>query len=169
MSESVIRITVIGSSGNISAEIDAIAEELGKELARSGAIIITGGRDGVMEAVSRGAKNANGVTVGILPQFNDDAANPYVDISIPTGLGFGRNYINVVSSDVIISLAGSGGTLSEIGYALALQKRLILLKGTGGVTDMIINNLSLFESAKVFVAKNVKEAVGLSFAQTNND
>ena len=164
-----IRITVIGSSGNISAELNAIAEKLGQELARSGAIIITGGRDGVMEAVSRGAKNANGITVGILPQSNDDAANPYIDISIPTGLGFARNYINVISSDVIISLAGSGGTLSEIGYALALQKRLILMKGTGGVTDMIINNLSLFKSAKIFVAKNVREAVSLSFAQTNND
>lgn len=116
-----------------------------------------------MEAVSKGAKDENGMVVGILPEDTEIRANPYLDIAISTGIGFARNYITVVSSDAIISIAGSGGTLSEIGYAIALQKPLILLKGTGGVTDLIASHYSLFPNATIHLAETPSDAVNLVF------
>lgn len=115
-----------------------------------------------MEAVSRGAKKAGGTTVGILPEHSDTGVNPYVDIPLSTGINFARNYINVVTADAIVSIAGAGGTLSEIGYAIALKKRTILLNGTGGVTEMIINNITLFSDAEIHVANTSEEAVRLA-------
>jgi len=115
-----------------------------------------------MEAASRGAKKANGITIGILPEYSESAVNPFVDIPLATGMGYARNYINIVSSNAIISLAGSGGTLSEIGYAIALRKRLILLKGTGGVTEMIIQNRALFPQADIHVTESIEEAVRIA-------
>jgi len=157
----VLRITVIGSSGKISSNLKGVAELVGQEIARREAILITGGRDGVMEAASKGASKENGVVVGILPEDTEVRANPHVSIAITTGIGFARNYINVVSSDAIISIAGSGGTLSEIGYAIALQKPLVLLKGTGGVTDLIVNHSTLFPNAKIHLAETPYDAVNL--------
>jgi len=156
------RITVIGSSGPISQRVKAFAEDVGQEIARAGALLITGGKDGVMEAASRGAKAAGGTTIGILPDHSNSGANPHVDIPLATGICFARNYINVVSSDSIISIAGSGGTLSEIGYAIALKKRIILLNNSGGVTEMIIKNTSLFPDADIHVAESSEEAVRLA-------
>lgn len=157
----VLRIAVIGSSGKLSSNLIDVAEKIGQEIARRGAILITGGRDGVMEAASKGAKNENGVVVGILPEDTTARANPHVDIAITTGIGFARNYINVVSSDAIISIAGSGGTLSEIGYAIALQKPLVLIKGTGGVTDLIANHHTMFPNATIHLAETPSEAINL--------
>ena len=118
-----------------------------------------------MEAASKGAKNADGITIGILPEHHDSDVNPFVDIPLATGIGYARNYLNIISSDAIISLAGSGGTLSEIGYAIDLKKRLILLKGTGGVTEMIIRNKILFPNANLHVAETTKEAVKIAINQ----
>jgi hypothetical protein len=162
------RISVIGSSGKISQKVATLAEEVGQEIGRKGAILISGGRDGVMEAASRGAKAVNGLTIGILPEHNESEANPFVDIPLATGIGFARNYLNVVSSDAIISLAGSGGTLSEIGYAIALKKRLILVKETGGVTDMIISHQKLFPNAEIFVAESSEEAVSNAISEESS-
>ncbi len=159
---------MIGSSGKISDKIRNIAEEVGQEIARRGAILITGGRDGVMEAASQGAKNANGLTIGILPEHNESKVNPHVDVAIPTGIAFARNYINVVASDAIISLAGSGGTLSEIGFAIALLKPLILVKGTGGVTDLIAQHHELFPEANIHIAETGLLAVNLVFSHYSN-
>ncbi|MFW9985972.1 MAG: TIGR00725 family protein [Candidatus Odinarchaeota archaeon] len=159
---------MIGSSGKISNKIRDIAEEVGQEIARRGAILITGGRDGVMEAASQGAKNMNGLTIGILPEHNKSKVNPHVDVAIPTGIAFARNYINVVASDAIISLAGSGGTLSEIGFAIALSKPLILIKGTGGVTDLIAQHHELFPEANIYIAENGLFAVNLVFNHYSN-
>ena len=136
-----------------------MAKEVGQEIGRRGAILITGGKDGVMEAASQGAKSVKGLTIGILPEPDSSSANPYVDIPVATGIGYARNFINIASSDVIISIAGLGGTLSEIGFAIALNKRLILLKGTGGVTDMIIKNKAMFPDTDIQVAKTSEEAV----------
>ena len=138
---------------------------MGQEIGRKGAILISGGKDGVMEAASRGAKAANGLTIGILPEHNESGANPFIDIPIATGIAYARNYLNIVSSDAIIGLAGSGGTLSEIGYAIALNKRLILLKGTGGVTDMIIEHRTLFPNSEIFIAENSEKAVSIAISK----
>ncbi|MFX0169307.1 MAG: TIGR00725 family protein [Candidatus Hodarchaeota archaeon] len=159
------RIAVIGSSGNISPKIFQIAESVGQEIAKKKAVLITGGKDGVMEAASKGAKSEKGITIGILPESDASVANRYVDFAIATGIGYARNYLNIISSDAIISIAGSGGTLSEIGFAIAVQKRLILLKGTGGVTDMIIQHRGLFPHSDLHIAQTSKEAVSLAFSR----
>jgi len=153
-----IRITVIGSSGRIPPEVEEVAVNIGKEIAKAGAILITGGRDGVMEAACKGAKQVGGITVGILPGDTLSGANPYLDIVITTGMGYARNYINICSGDAIVSIGGRGGTLSEIGYAIALEKPLVLMKGTGGATDAIMQT-ALINSDKIMIAETPKEAM----------
>jgi len=110
-------ISVIGAS-NCSAKESKLAEEVGRELARRGAVVICGGLNGVMEAVCRGAKSEGGLTVGILPGNNRRDANPYVDIPIITGIGYARNSIVAKSGQAVIAVGGKYGTLSEIAYAL---------------------------------------------------
>jgi uncharacterized protein (TIGR00725 family) len=136
-----------------------MAEEVGMEIAKAGAILVTGGRGGVMEAACKGARRGGGLTVGILPETSLDQVNPYVDIAITTGIGYARNYINVCSSDGVISISGAGGTLSEIGYAIALKKLLVLMRGTGGVTDIVAQAMPLLGDAQVAVVKRAKDAV----------
>ena len=96
----------------------AAAEEVGHGLAMRGAVLVCGGRGGAMEAACRGAKRAEGTTVGILPGSDRRDANPYVDIAVPTGLGEGRNALVVRGADAVIAVAGAYGTLSEIALAL---------------------------------------------------
>lgn len=162
-----LRITVIGSSGNISQKVEEIAWEVGREIAKADAVLITGGRGGVMNAVSKGAKDGKGLTVGILPDSILEHANPHIDIAITTGIGYARNFINVCSGDAIISISGGGGTLSEIGFAIALKKPLILLKGTGGVTDLIAREISTMETTNIEVAENASEAIKLIISAMN--
>ena len=110
-------IAVIGG-GQFSKEEARMAEEVGQEIARRGAILVCGGMGGVMEAACRGAGSEGGVTIGILPGDNRQAANPYVQIPIVTGMGYARNVTVVKSSQAVIAVGGSYGTLSEISYAL---------------------------------------------------
>ena len=110
-------IAVIGGS-QCSHEEVRIAEEVGRELARRGGILVCGGLGGVMEAACKGATSEGGATVGILPGDNRSAANPYVSIPIVTGIGYARNIIVVKSAQAVIAIDGSYGTLSEIAYAL---------------------------------------------------
>lgn len=97
------------------------AHAVGAELARAGAIVITGGRGGVMEAASRGAAGAGGLTVGLLPGATREEANRWVTVALPTGLGELRNGLIVRAADAVIAIGGAYGTLSEI--ALALRAR----------------------------------------------
>ncbi|HDO19280.1 MAG TPA: TIGR00725 family protein, partial [Thermoplasmatales archaeon] len=109
-------IAVCGSDyddNDLDDTVISMAEEVGKEIAKHGAILICGGRGGVMEAACRGAKENSGITVGILP-FSKEEANPYVDIAIETGLGNVRNFLVVKSADAIIAICGRWGTLNEI-------------------------------------------------------
>ena len=110
-------IAVIGSS-QPSAEEARLAEEIGRELAKRGAILVCGGLGGVMEAACRGASSEGGVTIGILPGENRQAANPYVQIPIVTGAGYARNVAVVKSAQAVIAIGGGYGTLSEIAHAL---------------------------------------------------
>ena len=87
-------------------------------LARRGAVVVCGGLAGVMEAVCRGAKNAGGTTLGILPSTSRRDANPYVDVAIPTGMGEMRNALVVRAADAVIALEEGFGTLSEVALAL---------------------------------------------------
>jgi uncharacterized protein (TIGR00725 family) len=155
------RIAVIGSSGKIASNIEEIAASTGREVAKAGAILITGGRDGVMEAASRGAKREGGLTVGILGDSTLEYANPYLEVAITTGLGYARNFVNICTSDAVISISGAGGTLSELGFAISLDKLIILIEGTGGVTDMIAQGLHVIGGSKIMKAESAEDAVGM--------
>lgn len=111
------RIGVMGASA-CSPEVRQLAHEVGRLIAARGGIVVCGGRGGVMEAAARGARAAGGLTIGILPGDDAAEANPAIDIPIVTGLGNARNVVNVLTSQAVIAIAGSHGTLSEIALAL---------------------------------------------------
>ena len=119
-----MQIGVIGS-GDCSPQVQRLAEEVGREIAKRGAVLVCGGLGGVMEGAARGAKLAGGLTVGILPGSDACKANPYIDVVIVTGMSYARNIIVVRSSDVLIAIEGKYGTLSEIAYALQLRKPVV--------------------------------------------
>jgi len=120
-------IAVIGG-GQCTKKEARLAEEVGRELARRGAVLVCGGLGGVMEAACRGAGAEGGTTIGILPGEDSHAANPHVQIPIATGLGYARNIAVVRSGRAVIAVGGSYGTLSEIGYALQGGTPVIGLK-----------------------------------------
>jgi len=110
-------IAVIGGSEPDEKSLK-IAEEVGSLIAQKGAVLITGGMGGVMNAASRGAKSANGLVIGILPTDNKAHANPYIDIPIVTGMNEARNIIIARTCDCAVAINGKYGTLSEIAYCL---------------------------------------------------
>ena len=122
-----LRIGVMGAA-LCTPEIERLAEEVGRMIAEHQAVLISGGRSGVMEAASRGAKLAGGLTIGILPGESADEANRYVDLPIATGLGNARNVVNILSSQVIIAISGGYGTLSEIALALKAGRPVVGLR-----------------------------------------
>lgn len=103
----------------------AAAEEVGRLLAKRGAVVVCGGLGGAMEAVCRGASGAGGTTVGILPGGDRGAANPHVTLAVATGLGEARNAIVARTADAVIAIGGAYGTLSEIALALRAGKRVV--------------------------------------------
>ncbi|HEY32164.1 MAG TPA: TIGR00725 family protein [Dehalococcoidia bacterium] len=109
-------VAVIGGN-EPSPEEARLAEEVGRELARRGAILLCGGLGGIMEAACRGAASEGGITIGILPGNSPKDANPYVRIPIVSGTGYARNIAVVKSAQAVIAIGGSYGTLSEIAYA----------------------------------------------------
>lgn len=139
--------SIIGVIGGhkCGVKVEQIAHNLGKNIAKMGAILVCGGLGGVMQAVCKGAKEANGLTVGILPSEDKNSANPYVDIPLATGLGDTRNTLVTGCADVIIAFAGGYGTLSEIGFALNAQKPVI--------------GIGTWDIPGVIKAKDVQEAI----------
>jgi len=120
------QVAVIGlSKAKPEEEEYKIAYELGKEIAQRGWVVVCGGRGGVMEAVCKGAKEMGGLTVGILPSYEGEEVNPYVDIKIRTGMSWNRNPLVVASGDMVVAIGGNWGTLSEIAYSLILGKPII--------------------------------------------
>ncbi len=119
-------LTVIGA-GDAPRAVCRLAFEVGREIARRGAILVNGGLGGVMKAAARGARSAGGHTIGILPGYDRSAANPYIDYAVATGMGEARNAIIVASADAVIALPGEGGTLAEIGFAKKMRKPIIAL------------------------------------------
>jgi uncharacterized protein (TIGR00725 family) len=102
-----------------------MAEAVGSELARRGVAVVCGGRGGVMEAACRGAREAGGLTVGILPGVSGAEGNPHLSLAIPSGLGHARNTLVVLAGEAVIAIGGGAGTLSEIAIALKLGKDVI--------------------------------------------
>lgn len=126
-------IGVIGA-GHEDASLNALAEETGRLIARANAVLVNGGLFGVMQASSKGAKAEGGTTVGLLPGLDPKAANPYIDIAVPTGLGEGRNLLIVRAADALIAIGGGYGTLSEIALGLKTGKPVVGLS-TWDVSD----------------------------------
>jgi uncharacterized protein (TIGR00725 family) len=117
-------VAVIGPGEAAAGEL-AVAEEVGRLVAESGAVLVCGGLGGAMEAACRGAKAAGGTTVGILPGSTRGDANPFVDVPVATGLGEARNAIVARTADVLIAVAGAYGTLSEIALGLRDGKPVV--------------------------------------------
>jgi uncharacterized protein (TIGR00725 family) len=124
------RIGVVGPA-ICPTDVYDLAREVGFLIGRKGALLICGGRTGVMEASAKGAAEAGGITVGILPGDSAAEANPYIDIPIVTDLGNARNIINVLTSQAIIAIHGSYGTLSEIALALKCRVPVVGLRTWG--------------------------------------
>ena len=143
------QIVVIGSS-YATKEEENIAFEVGSEIAKNGYILVCGGKDGVMEAACKGAKENNGTTVGIIPDEIPEGGNKYLDIIIPTGINYSRNFIVQNSGSAIIMIGGSYGTLSELAYALLFHKKVIALKSKW---EKIDKKITIAESAKDAVKK----------------
>ena len=167
-----VLITVIGKAARdpkdpVPPEAIAAAEEVGRLLAEWGAVVVSGGLSGVMEAVSRGAKSANGLVVGILPGFDKRDANPYVDIALTTGMGWMRNTLTVRAADAVIMISGGIGTLNELTVAYE-DKPTVILEGTGGWSDRIREiayegkHLDEAHRATLNFAKTPAEAVDLA-------
>lgn len=142
-------IGVLGGN-QCSSKVAHQAEEVGRLIAQREGIVVCGGLGGVMEAVSRGASEAGGLSIGILPGGYSKEANPYIHIAIPTDMGHARNVIIVRTADALIAIDGKFGTLSEVAFALILEKPVISL-GSWEVDP------------KVLKAKDPKEAVDLAF------
>lgn len=132
----VFLIAVIGSDDEITNEVNEISEKIGRDIAENKCILLCGGRGGVMEAACRGAKSRNGITVGLLPSYDKNDANPYVDIPLALGVGYVRNSLIVCSADAVIAVSGRTGTLSEIALALSYNKPVIAVKGSGGSAEL---------------------------------
>ena len=150
-------VSVIGGSRASAADL-AAAEEVGRELAKAGAAVVCGGLGGVMEAACKGAVEAGGLTIGILPGEHRETANPYVQIPIVTGMSYTRNSIVAKSGQAVIAIGGSYGTLSEIAYALLAGTPIIgidtwELSRRGESEDFIIRARDASEAVRIALAK----------------
>ena len=142
-----MRKKIVGFIGwhRTTREVERKAQKMGKELAKVVDVLVCGGLSGTMEAVCQGFKVGKGLTIGILPGYDKNDANPYVDIAIPTGLGLARNVLVVKCSDVVVAFPGEAGTLSEIAYCLQF-----------GIPVVSFHSWSI---PGVIKAKNIKEAI----------
>jgi len=172
-------VTVIGKSARdasdpVPPEALTAAEEVGRLLAEAGAVVVSGGLSGVMEAVSRGAKRGGGLTIGILPGFDKREANQFVDIAFTTGMGYMRNTLNVRVADAVIMISGGIGTLNELTVAYE-DKPTVILEGTGGWADRMrevaYRGVHLDEAGRNVLryASTPKEAVDLALELARTD
>jgi len=143
------QIGVIGA-GSCGNKIRDLAEMVGREVARKGAILVCGGLGGVMEAAAYGAKQEGGITLGIMPETIREEANSWIDVAVLSGMGHARNALIAQSSDALIAVNGEYGTLSEIALGLKMGKPVVVLE-------------SKWEIEGAYIAKSPKEAVGLAF------
>jgi uncharacterized protein (TIGR00725 family) len=123
------QVAVIGPSGaELGSEAAVFGEEVGRLLAEAGVALVCGGMTGVMEAACRGAARAGGVAIGIVPGHSIGEANPYCTHVVATGIGHARNLAVVSSGEAVIAIGGEWGTLSEIGFARAIDRPVIALR-----------------------------------------
>ncbi len=156
-------VTIIGASA-ASAEVLDVAEAVGRGVVDAGYRLVTGGLTGVMEAASRGARTSaewqEGRVLGLLPVLDAGAANPWVDIAVPTGLGIGRNLLVVAAGDVVIAIGGGSGTLSELAFAWQLGKPIVALDlGDGWSSELAGRSLDGRRTDAIERAGSAEEAI----------
>lgn len=146
----------MGPGENARPEENEMAFELGKAVAEQGWIVLTGGRSfGIMEAAMKGAHEGNGLTVGIVPDDNSHNASEDADIKIVTGMGSGRNIINVLSSHIIVVIGMAAGTASEVALAIKAGKKVILLH-QDEITIRFFKDIGTY---KVIVSNTIDETI----------
>jgi uncharacterized protein (TIGR00725 family) len=149
-------VGIMGPGENATPEDNEIAFELGRAIAKNGWVVLTGGRSfGVMDAAMKGARDAGGLTIGVLPDSNDRNASENAQIRIVTGMGSARNMINVLSSNIIVVLGMAAGTASEVALAIKSNKKVILLN-QDEITIRFFKNIGTY---RVMVAKTIDEVV----------
>jgi uncharacterized protein (TIGR00725 family) len=155
------QILVIGHNTNgCTPEHEKAAYDVGVEIAKSDSVLITGGLGGVMTAASHGAKDANGLTVGIIPQADASEANEFCDIVIPTGMGLTRDFLNALTADGVIIIGGGSGTLSETCAAYMNKKPMVAIRNLNGpVAQYIDGFLDHRENVKIIGVDSAQDAV----------
>jgi uncharacterized protein (TIGR00725 family) len=155
------QIAVVGyNKDRCTEQARNIAYEVGKEVARAGAVLVCGGLGGVMESACKGARENNGLTVGIIPQEEFSFANGYCDVVICTGIGFARDFIIASSADGIIAIGGGVGTLIEMAVGYMTKKSIVVIAGSGGVADTYAGKyLDERKRVPILVAKDARSAV----------
>jgi uncharacterized protein (TIGR00725 family) len=156
-----LQIAVLGSSKEIcTKKAYELAEQVGEEVAKLGAITVTGGGHGVMEAAMKGAKKNDGLTLGILPWEKMEHYNRYCDVIVATGIGFSRDAINLNSCDGAIIVGGGAGTLNEATYAYIEDIPIVALTSSGGMASSLTGiYFDVRKTEKVIGARTPKEAV----------
>jgi len=130
------QVAIIGDSEAGEAAM-VFAEKLGRLIGERGWAIISGGRGGVMEAASRGCREAGGLVLGILPSSDDSMGNDYCHFLLPTGMGWTRNSLTALAGDAVVAIGGRAGTLTEIAYAWSYDKPVIAVTGLGGWSERL--------------------------------
>lgn len=158
-------IAVVGSARASKPLIDA-AYEAGRAIIKAGYSLLCGGLGGVMEAACRGARSESGENsgriIGILPGTDKSDANPYVDIAIPTGVGYARNMIVACASDALIAVGGGSGTMSEIAMAWQYGKPIVVIEGLPGTAGVLAGkSLDDRRGDRIVGARNAAEAVAV--------
>lgn len=155
------QILVVGHNGSACTDKHReLARQAGAAIARAGAVLVSGGLGGIMEASCRGAKEAGGITVGIIPYEDASEANEFCDIVIPTGMGMTRDFINSLSADGLVIIGGGVGTLSEMCAAYMHRKPMVAVRGSAGSADRFVGQyLDQREKVKVLGADTPEEAV----------
>ena len=155
------QILVIGHNTNgCTPEHEKVAYDVGFEIAKSNSVLLTGGLGGVMAAASHGAKDAGGLTLGIIPQDDATLANEFCDIVIPTGMGLTRDFLNALSADGIIIVGGGSGTLSEVCAAYMHKKPMVAIRNLNGpVAQYIDGYIDHRKNVKIIGVDNAKESV----------
>ena len=165
------QIAVIGYNGDRCTEAArSLAYEVGKEIAKAGAVLVCGGLGGVMEAACRGAKENGGTAVGIIPQEEFSFANEYCDIVICTGIGFARDFVVASSADGMIAVAGGVGTLIELSVGYMMKKPMAAIAGSGGTADQYGGKyLDERKRVPIMSARDPAEAVALVLEKARKD
>jgi hypothetical protein len=151
------QIAVVGAS-HAEAGLTAVAERVGQLLAERGCTLVCGGLGGIMEAAARGAREAGGTTIGILPGESRREANPWIEHAVATGMGHGRNLAVAASADAVIAVGGEWGTASEIALARKLGRPVVVLEAGPAI-----------EGEGIVRARTAEEAVELALELAAQD